>query len=539
MKEFVVIGAGPVGIVISLELVRLGFSVTLIESGFVSYDAEINSAGYFESNNSLTHAPMEIAMRRQFGGTSNIWGGRCVPYDPIDFEKRDFVDFSNWPLEYNDIYPFFARTSFYCKCGDGIFSSANYEIKKSLVDGVSDGDLKLTDLEKWSLPTNFRKEYFHKLATSKNCRIIVGKTLTHLFQESGLVKSCVISDGKKEEIIKGDCFIIAMGTLESTRFLLALQERGIFKNDLIGRFYQGHLSGQISEICFYASSKNINCNVFKNKEGVYVRQRFTFSFEFLKANKLLNISFWTVNPKIGDPNHGNGVLSFAFLALISPFGRYFAPEAIRLASIEGAPKNYLVPHLKNIIFQILSVIIFVITFGYQRFIVKRKIPSFYQNSKTNRYPLHYHSEQNPAKDSCILLGKKTDQYGITRLNIDFKYCDKDFDSVLRAHILLDHKLREKNIGHLEFYKGNLVEQIKKQANDGFHQVGTLRMGTNPSNGVTDKNCLIFGFKNLYTVNGGVLPTSSQANTTFMTVLLGIRLVEHLACPQLMKDSDGN
>ena len=29
--------------------------------------------------------------RVSFGGTSGIWGGRCVPFDPIDFEPRDYL----------------------------------------------------------------------------------------------------------------------------------------------------------------------------------------------------------------------------------------------------------------------------------------------------------------------------------------------------------------------------------------------------------------------------------------------------------------
>ncbi len=35
---------------------------------------------------------------RAIGGTSRIWGGRAIPFDPIDFEKRDWVPGSGWPL---------------------------------------------------------------------------------------------------------------------------------------------------------------------------------------------------------------------------------------------------------------------------------------------------------------------------------------------------------------------------------------------------------------------------------------------------------
>ena len=53
------------------------------------------------------------------------------------------------------------------------------------------------------------------------------------------------------------------------------------------------------------------------------------------------------------------------------------------------------------------------------------------------------------------------------------------------------------------------------------------MGVDSDHGVVDGNCKVFGFTNLYTVNGGVFPTSGQANTTYMAVLMGIRLADHL------------
>jgi choline dehydrogenase-like flavoprotein len=39
---------------------------------------------------------------------------------------------------------------------------------------------------------------------------------------------------------------------------------------------------------------------------------------------------------------------------------------------------------------------------------------------------------------------------------------------------------------------------------------------------------VHGIKNLYVASGSVLPTSSQANTTFMIVVFALRLADHLA-----------
>jgi hypothetical protein len=37
------------------------------------------------------HGSIDQVVRRAFGGTSWIWGGRCVAFDDIDFERRTYV----------------------------------------------------------------------------------------------------------------------------------------------------------------------------------------------------------------------------------------------------------------------------------------------------------------------------------------------------------------------------------------------------------------------------------------------------------------
>jgi choline dehydrogenase-like flavoprotein len=62
---------------------------------------------------------------------------------------------------------------------------------------------------------------------------------------------------------------------------------------------------------------------------------------------------------------------------------------------------------------------------------------------------------------------------------------------------------------------------------GFHHMGTTRMAAEPSGGVVDVNCLVFGTTNLYVAGSSVFPTGGCANPTFMIVTLAHRLVDHL------------
>ena len=86
-----IVGAGPVGIALALECERRGLSVTLLESGSDGFDADAQALSTMEIVDPRHHAPSDLAIRRALGGTSLIWCGRCVPYDDIDFKRREHV----------------------------------------------------------------------------------------------------------------------------------------------------------------------------------------------------------------------------------------------------------------------------------------------------------------------------------------------------------------------------------------------------------------------------------------------------------------
>ena len=100
--ELAVIGAGPAGIVVALEAAKHGLSVVLLESGKPTFDPTVQELSEAAEWDRHRHAPVSLAVRRQVGGTSVIWGGRCVPFDPVDFAPRPFLGVPAWPIGYKD-----------------------------------------------------------------------------------------------------------------------------------------------------------------------------------------------------------------------------------------------------------------------------------------------------------------------------------------------------------------------------------------------------------------------------------------------------
>ena len=165
-----------------------------------------------------------------------------------------------------------------------------------------------------------------------------------------------------------------------------------------------------------------------------------------------------------------------------------------------------------------------------RFLRKPKKPGFLVPNTGGEYALHYHAEQIPQPDSRITLHEsETDLYGMPRAVIDLRFDQQDIDSVIQAHHMLDKALRANNIGYLRLWypEAELSSIIWNQAADGFHQVGSIRMGSDPTTSVVDSNLKVHGLGNLYIASSAVFPSSGQANSTLLAVALGLRLVHQI------------
>ena len=536
-SDVIVIGAGPAGITTCLELARHGHEVALIESGGRNFSAQIQRLSDAASYDEVRHAPMQECSRRQLGGASVIWGGRCVPYDPIDFETRPHIPFADWPLGYEDIRAYFERACDYFRCGRPQFNLHQIDgvIQKSIVPGLADSDVLTSDLERWSLPTHFGREYADELERNPRIRVFSGLTCTEIdVDESGtrvVGLSCSTSTRHKTLRVKGRVYVVACGGIDTTRLLLAsnrVHKAGIGnQGGQLGRFYMGHMSGRIAHVQFSTPPKETVYGFDRDSDGTYLRRRFSFSTDFQRRKELANIVGLLVNPNIADAGHRNGVLSFIYLALVSPLGRFFAPEAIRKAALESEVVGSAGQHVRNLVFDFPRTASFIPAFAYRRFLVRRKVPGFFQPSGSNRYLFQYSAEQVPNPKSRIQLGTERDALGMRRVDIDIQYSSQDIDSVIRAHRYWDEHLQSSGVGRFEYIDANLEESVLAQARNGFHQIGTTRMSPDPSQGVVDSDCKVHGVDNLFVASSSNFVTAGQANSTFMIVAFALKMADHI------------
>ena len=165
-----------------------------------------------------------------------------------------------------------------------------------------------------------------------------------------------------------------------------------------------------------------------------------------------------------------------------------------------------------------------------RFVSKRRKPGWLLQTPDNRYVLHYRGEQRPDPESRVTLADETDEFGMERLFIDLRYRVEDAESAIRAHDVLDRALRANGKGHVEYLhpREELRDRILAQASDGYHQLGSTRMGLDPAKSVVGPDCDVHGLPNLFIASCSVFPTGSHANPTLLATAMAGRLAARLA-----------
>jgi choline dehydrogenase-like flavoprotein len=534
--EVAIVGAGPAGITLALELADAGHRVVLVESGGDSYSAAAQHLGD-TAGNDPAHAPMSLATRRQIGGASNLWGGRCVPFDPVDFESREIVGSARWPVGYAELERYFTRACSWCKCGRPAFDASQVPslANRALIPGWPGGDVRAGSLERWSLPTNFARSYGARLGRSANITLASNLTCTEIVSAA---------DGRRVERltartlagtelrIRARRYVLACGGVESTRLLLASNRRhpGGLGNHSghLGRWYMSHVGASIAQVRFSTAPSATIYGFERDPAGVYVRRRFTFSHDYLIANQLPNAALWLENPDIKDPSHGSAVLSSVYLALASPLGRHLIAEGIRRRKIGAGPAVSRRRHTGNVVRRLPAALRFALEFGYARYLRPGyKVPGVFVPSPSNTYRLYYHGEHLPHRDSRIRQSSESDALGMPRASTELRFSDEDIRGALRAHEHFDGYLRRTGLGRLDYLYDDPGACLREQLFDGYHQAGTTRMSRRPEDGVLDAELAVHGFEDLFVVSSSAFVTSGQANSTFMILVLALRLADHL------------
>ena len=166
---------------------------------------------------------MALAVCRAFGGTSHLWGGRCLALDAVDFMQRDDVPGSGWAIGPADLAAFNSQASISLGAGAGGFVDAGSDLPLA-----AGGPIRCDQLERWSNRPLISRQLAERLDACPRLTVVLDATVIDLEIEAGsdAVRGLVVaSRAVRLSFRHAKCFVLAMGGVETTRLLLNVQTR--------------------------------------------------------------------------------------------------------------------------------------------------------------------------------------------------------------------------------------------------------------------------------------------------------------------------
>jgi hypothetical protein len=480
---------------------------------------------------------MTLSRSRCLGGSTNCWGGFIRPMDRYDFLIGDV---SKWPFDRKELDDYYFQALSLVRLDPiqfGQFDHPDYWCRRSSEQQTL-VELEPALLKEYGLKTvviqrqhyqksypdgslNFQETFSELLAgpsvcVIKNCTVIEpavrGGTPNRVIGfKYGAFTDLTKDDGAPRTfnlpICIADYFVLALGGLEVTRFLLNLRENNnqVKLGADLGKYYMNH-------------PKYISC-----------------------AKALLPDSHWW-DKHYDQANRCEPVLNF------------YASETFTLFDKNELPKfsypyiqAYLVPTEDRI------------ASFTQPPVSNFRVVLNWHNSDTGIPGTHaviaeLNFEQVPNTNSIIKLDPdpdKKDKFSQRLLSLDWQFSKQDADTVnnsmlivkdylkayikgsnwdfdkywTRIHWAWDDKDPETQLPPL--YDCGDSNGVRTEIYTGDHHMGTCRMGTDAS-AVVDPQCLVKDFDNFYLCSTAVFPTGGWANATHTLLALSLRLAEHLA-----------
>lgn len=533
-----IVGAGAAGIAVACELAGTALSVLLIEAGGAGLRGSDQDPLRGSVAPDSPHAAPHLYRRRVLGGATSVWGGRCVPMDPIDFEAREHVPHSGWPVPWSAVEPCYQRAHDYLSNG-----ACSYTVRDALgpaaaetIAGFRSGLVDADRIERFSEPTDFGKAHLPRLRAAGNVRILLHAQCVRIeTAESGALAALTCaSEPQRRFTVRPRFVVLAAGGLETTRLLLASDDsrRGGLGNqsERLGRFYMCHIENTLGRLRLAPSTHPAVVDFERTADGVYVRRKFCLEAEAQRRHRLLNATFRLHFPFISDPSHRSGILSAVYLAKDCVLPEYQR----KLATIERSQRDRMVrdwrfwaAHVGNVARDGVPVGRFGADWVRRRILARRKLPHVVVRNRDGVYPLDVNMEQMPNPDSRVTLAPDTDAYGLPRLCIDWRMTEQDADSMVRTLHLLRADFARSGCARLDFDDAELEAQVRDSTPIGGHHIGTARMAASPQDGVVDADGQVFGTPGLFVAGSAVFPTSGHANPTLTIVALALRLADHV------------
>jgi choline dehydrogenase-like flavoprotein len=236
--DICIIGAGAAGIALATELDGSPVSVALLEAG--GLDVTAPSQNLYSGEQDAPQLPANYLTGhrlRVFGGTTGHWAGEGRPLDEIDFERRDWIPHSGWPIDRRQLDAYYRRASRYCS------------LPAIQPDDAAPLPFSFRPLYSARRVPRFGSDHRDALRASANVHVFLSCPAVRISNSANgrEVATVTVAAGNATQTIHARTFVLAAGTVENARLLLHSARLGALRlgreEAAVGRYFMDHGEG--------------------------------------------------------------------------------------------------------------------------------------------------------------------------------------------------------------------------------------------------------------------------------------------------------
>ncbi|HAY07598.1 MAG TPA: FAD-dependent oxidoreductase [Hyphomonas sp.] len=524
--ETCIIGAGPAGLTLALELAAQGRKVLLLEAGdFRDYEARDALAA--PAPGFRYGAATGIVMRQRFGGNANAWmvrtpeGGdfvRFAAFQAADFEPRAATGNESWPFRAADLLADEQRAA---------------QLWKISRPGPAAGDI-LPDpghglvhaVYQFPNAQTVTRDFQNAVQASPDITLLLNAIVTRIeFEGRRAVRAVVATAPGKAFQVEAATFVAAAGTLSACRLLFnsptAAGHAPGNSGDALGRYLMDHpcVLGGVFYPADLSMMERFKAYDIRRTGADVSMTHLVLSDDRLRKGDLLALgthffpreSSWRWNKAESDRR---------------------IDAIVSAAEMRRAVERRKMPERRDIVTFLAG-----LDGVFAHFIRRSRAMQTsmlkggwsWQEGASERYSVFeivQSAEQAPHRENRVFLTGEKDALGRPRISVDWEFDEADEQKIIAAQKLVEDGIAASGLGRIDHARPD--GKIRLLTHSSSHQIGGLRMGTDPATSVTDGNGRVHGTENLYVAGAGLFPTGSYANPTWLISVLAVRLARHLA-----------
>lgn len=536
-----IVGAGPAGLIAASELLDSGLDVILLESGGEEPDPDTQAlaAGVSEDTPDL-YPDIVWSHDRRFGGTSVQWDVQVngttnchlATFDPIDFQKRDWMPHSGWPIDYDTLHPYYLRAMKRWETGvDSLDMQPWVSDERKLLHFKNDAlETKLYMTGSQAVLT---EGIGGRIKQSENIRLILKANAVELDTNdnastvTGVKVACL--DGRRFTV-KAQQIILAQGGFQVPRLLLASDRvaRHGLGNDhgLVGRFLMDRQIVKTGVLYPKEPISQFGLYDLQHRGMAHVLGKLAIPQRTLEEKQLMNVTIGL-----------NAQPAFSRVRLAQRlFGRgttfrspayYSLRKIIRSLRAREMPERPL-HHLLQVMGGLDDLVFIKVAHApWLQIPYNRDSGGWYEAPHRDKFfkviDLYQIAEQSPDPDNRITLSDERDATGMRKPTVHFRWRDFDIRSALGSQDIVKEALESSGIGRVKVERRDGMPLVTQMT--AHHPAGTARMADEPTEGVVDRNCRVHGVSNLYVASSAVFTTGGCAPPTLTIAALAVRVAD--------------